>query len=49
MKLVVTHAFGQYQVGQEITDAKEIEAVLESNPGSVVKVASEAPPAGKRG
>ncbi|CAN7329179.1 hypothetical protein LJR084_001920 [Variovorax sp. LjRoot84] len=52
MKLVVTHAFGDHKPGDEITDAKQIEAVLESHPGSVVKVASaptEAPAAGKRG
>ncbi|MBT2299272.1 hypothetical protein J7E70_02235 [Variovorax paradoxus] len=54
MKLVVTHAFGQYEPGNVITDPKEIAAVLESHAASVVKVAAdkaatEAPAAGKRG
>lgn len=43
MKLVVIQAFADYQVGNEITDAKEVAQVLEARPGSVVKVASDAP------
>jgi hypothetical protein len=40
MKLVVTHAFGDYQVGNEITDSKEIQAILASEQTHfVVKVA----------
>ncbi|MGJ7529851.1 hypothetical protein [Variovorax sp. GB1P17] len=55
MKLVVTSAFGDYLPGQEITDEKTVAEVLESHPGSVVKVASDTPTApvapqtGKRG
>lgn len=45
MKLVVTHAFGDRRPGDEIVDAEEMKAVLESNAGSVVKVASDAPTA----
>lgn len=52
MKLVVTHAFGDFTPGQEITDKKEMEAVLESHASSVVRAAdtpvdaeeAEAPP-----
>lgn len=40
MKLVVTHAFGPYAVGDEITDPDAIKAALESNAPQVVKTAS---------
>lgn len=43
MKLVVVQAFADYQIGNEITDAKEVDEVLATRPGSVVKVASDAP------
>lgn len=38
--LVVTQPFGDRAIGDEITDADEIVAALESNPGSVVRRAS---------
>lgn len=40
MKLVVTHAFGPYAVGDEITDPEIIQSVLETNGPQVVKTAS---------
>jgi hypothetical protein len=44
MKLTVTNAFGPYAVGYDITDSKEIEAILASdNAANVVKVAVAAP------
>lgn len=45
MKLVVTHAFGPYAIGDSITDADEIAAVLDERSGSVVKTASDSPAA----
>lgn len=45
MKLVVTHAFGEYKPGDEIVDTDEIALVLGERPGSVVKVASDPAPA----
>ncbi len=45
MKLVVTHAFGPYQVGDEIIDTDEIALADGEHPGRVVKVASDAPAA----
>ncbi len=44
MKLVVTQAFADYKVGDEIKDSKEVEAVLESHPGSVVKTSDDPKP-----
>lgn len=41
--LVVTQPFGDYAVGDEITAPEAVEAVLESNPGSVVRRADVAP------
>lgn len=43
MKLVVTHAFGDFAIGDEITDADTIEAVLAERPQMVVKVNDPAP------
>lgn len=45
MKLVVTHAFGPYAIGDSITDTDEIAAVLGDRPASVVKAASDGQPA----
>lgn len=45
MKLVVTHAFGPYAIGDSITDTDEIAAVLGERPNSVVKAASDSPAA----
>jgi hypothetical protein len=42
MKLVVTHAFGDFAIGDEITDADTIEAILAERPQMVVKVADPA-------
>lgn len=43
MKLTVTRAFGVYAVGDEITDPKEVQAVLAGdNAENVVKTAHEA-------
>lgn len=40
MKLTVTRAFGAYAVGEEITDADEVAAILASdNAENVVKTA----------
>lgn len=46
MRLIVTNAFGAYQRGDAITDAKQIEQVLASdNAANVVKTADlPAPP-----
>lgn len=38
--LVVTQPFGARAIGDEITDADEIAATLEINPGSVVRRAA---------
>jgi hypothetical protein len=43
MKLVVTHAFGPYAIGDSITDTDEIALVLGEHPNCVVKAASDAP------
>lgn len=41
MNLVVLHAFGDYQKGDQITDAAKVAAILESEQAAyVVKVAS---------
>ena len=42
MKLVVKHAFGDYQKGAEITDQAAIESALSTNPHSVLRVADDA-------
>lgn len=55
MKLVVTNAFAQYSVGEEITDPQTIQTILDGEQAQfVVKVAtSDAPaddaPAGRTG
>lgn len=36
--LTVTHAFGDYAPGDQITDKAEMKAVLATNPGHVVAV-----------
>lgn len=36
--LTVTHAFGDYAPGAQITDKAEMKAALETNPGHVVAV-----------
>lgn len=45
MKLVVKEPFGTYKRGDAITDPTTVEAVLKSNPHSVVKTPSDPPPA----
>lgn len=47
MKLVVTHAFGEYAVGDPITDPDAMKGALRDHPEKVVKVATAdvAPPA----
>lgn len=39
MKLVVTHPFADYAIGQEITDPETVKTVLAEHPDKVVKVA----------
>ncbi|MEF3066308.1 hypothetical protein [Pandoraea apista] len=42
MNLVVLHAFGSYQKGDQITDADKVAAILESEQAAyVVKVAAQ--------
>ncbi|EJN07790.1 hypothetical protein [Herbaspirillum sp. YR522] len=44
MNLVVTHAFGDYQVGNQISDEQTVAEILASEQAQfVVKVASSAP------
>ena len=43
-KLIVTHAFGDRQVGDEITDPSEVSAVLETHRHAVVPVEVDDPP-----
>lgn len=39
IKLIVAAPFGQYQKGDEVTDSKTVQAILDSeNAGSVIKV-----------
>lgn len=41
MKLVVTHAFASYSIGDEITDAETIKTILDGDQAQfVVKVAA---------
>jgi len=52
--LVVTRAFGQYAIGQRITDAAEIEAARANYASNVVPIIAEdavepAPPSPKPG
>jgi hypothetical protein len=48
MKLIVKTPFGSHQVGDEITDEKEVAAVLASDQASfVTQVESDPPPAKK--
>jgi hypothetical protein len=42
MTLIVKHAFGDYQRGDQITDAAQVAAALASHAGQVVRVASAA-------
>lgn len=45
-QLVVTHPFGEYAIGDRITDAETIAKVTESHPSHVVRtVADDTPPA----
>lgn len=44
-KLVVKHPFKDYGIGDEITDADEIEAAKASHPSHVLQVDADAPPA----
>ena len=39
MKLIVTHAFGRYQVGDEITSPDDMKDALLNNAPQVVKTA----------
>lgn len=43
MKLVVTHPFGGYVKGQEITDPEAMRKAMAEHPEKVVRVASDAP------
>jgi hypothetical protein len=48
MKLIVTTPFGGHQVGDEITDEKEVAAVLACEQAAyVTKVATDPPPTKK--
>ena len=45
MNLVVLHAFGNYQKGDQIADADKVKAILESEQAAyVVKVAAQDDP-----
>ncbi|SDX12878.1 hypothetical protein SAMN05518669_103355 [Variovorax sp. YR634] len=44
MKLVVTQPFADFKVGDSITKAEEVQAYLESHPGSVVKAPDDPEP-----
>ena len=48
LKLIVTEPFGDYQKGDEITDAKTVTAIVDGeNAGHVVKVTVDNPPENK--
>lgn len=48
MKLIVTTRFADHQIGDEITDEKEVAAVLASEQAAyVTQVAADPPPAKK--
>lgn len=44
MELVVKAHFGDYKIGDRITDQAKVASVLESHPHAVVKVADRDPP-----
>lgn len=44
MKLVVTQPFADFKVGDSITKAEDVAAILESHPGSVVKAPDDPGP-----
>lgn len=48
IELVVTIPFGDYKVGERITDKAEIDKALETNAAHVVKVAPEKPGGSKQ-
>lgn len=47
-KLVITQAFGDYEVGQEVTDAAEIKRIEETHGAKAVPVHSKPPPADEK-
>lgn len=47
MKLVVTHAFADYKIGEEIKDAEEIKKILAGDQAQYVVKVAAAPKATK--
>jgi hypothetical protein len=44
MKLVVTQPFADFKVGDSITKSEDVQAYLDSHPGSVVKAPDDPKP-----